>query len=213
MSTTRAATDRAWPCAAGVLAALLLLCVPALAAEEPSSGASERISATVDEVLGVLNDPALDSGGRRQRIESIAYELFDFGTVSRLVVAKHWKRFSPEQQGELVQQFKAYLSHSYGERIDRYNQEQVELVGERPEQRGDVTVFTRVLGGQYEGAEVDYRMREIEGRWRAIDVKVEGVSLVLNYRDQFKSILGRKGPAGLLDALRKKNAAGDVSTG
>jgi phospholipid transport system substrate-binding protein len=197
--------------AVGWLAAALVLVMcasPVSAAETPSSGASRLISKTVDEVLVVLNDPGLDGAGRRQRIEAIAYDLFDFVTVSRLVVAKYWKQFDTEQQRELVDRFKSFLAQTYGERIDRYNQETVELVGERAEQRGDMTVFTRIVGGQYEGAEVEYRMREIDGRWRAIDVKVEGISLVLNYRDQFKAILSRKGPAGLLDALRKKNAEG-----
>ena len=188
--------------------ALLLFAAPALAIDESSSGASRLISKTVDEVLAVLNDPGLDGVGRRQRIEAIAYDLFDFVTVSRLVVARYWKQFDPQQQLELIENFKAFLAQSYGERIDRYNQETVELVGERSEQRGDMTVFTRVVGGQYDGAEIEYRMRKIDGRWRAIDVKVEGISLVLNYRDQFKSILSRKGPEGLLEALRKKKAEG-----
>jgi phospholipid transport system substrate-binding protein len=188
------------------LLVLALLAAPASAAETPGSEAARRISKTVDEVLVVLNDPKLDSATRRQRIEAIAYDLFDFDTVSRLVVAQYWKRFSPAQRTELVKRFKAFLARTYGERIDRYTNETVELVGEREEQRGDMTVFTRIVGGQYEGAEVDYRMRQIQGRWRAIDVKVEGISLVLNYRDQFKSILGRKGPEGLLEALRKKTA-------
>ena len=181
---------------------------PARAVEAPSSPAAQLISNTVVAVLAVLNETGLDSASRRQRIEAIAYDLFDFATVSKLVVARYWKTFSPEQQAELIDRFKAFLAQTYGERIDRYNQEQVELVSERVEQRGDVTVFTRIVGGQYDGAEVNYRLREIEGRWRAIDVKVEGISLVLNYRDQFKSILSRKGPEGLLAALREKSAEG-----
>jgi phospholipid transport system substrate-binding protein len=185
--------------------ALALLAAPVPAAESPpSSEAARLISKTVDRVLVVLNDPKLDSAARRQRIETIAYDLFDFDTVSRLVVARYWKRFTPEQRTELVKNFKAFLAQTYGDRIDRYTNETVELVGEREEKRGDMTVFTRVVGGQYEGAEVEYRMRQIQGHWRAIDVKVEGISLVLNYRDQFKAILGRKGPEGLLEALREK---------
>jgi ABC-type transporter MlaC component len=37
-------------------------------------------------------------------------------------------------------------------------------------------------------------------------VKVEGISLVLNYRDQFRSILASGGPEKLLAALKRKNA-------
>ena len=46
------------------------------------------------------------------------------------------------------------------------------------------------------------------GRFRVIDVTVEGISLVSNFRDQFKEVLARGGPEELLQALRAKNAAG-----
>lgn len=204
--TTR--SSRTTRAARASLAIAALLVAPYAVAESPASEATERVSRTVDEVLHILNDPKLDSPARRERIEAIAYDLFDFVTVSRLVVAQYWKRFDSGQQEQLVEDFKAFLARTYGDRIDRYSNEQVEVAGERAEQRGDVTVFTRIVGGQYDGAEIDYRMRKIRGRWRAIDVKVEGISLVLNYRDQFRSILGRKGPQGLLEALRKKNREG-----
>jgi phospholipid transport system substrate-binding protein len=194
--------------------ALLLLC--ALAASAPAAasapqgaadpGPREVISETVDQVLEVLGDVSLQSEARRRRIEKIAYQCFDFVTMSKLVVARHWNRFDSGQQEELVEEFKSFLANTYGERIDRYNQEKVVVVGEREERRGDVTVQTRISGGDYDGAEIDYRMRRTDRGWQVIDVKVEGVSIVLNYRDQFKSILGRKGPEGLLETLRQKNA-------
>jgi len=189
-----------------LVAALLAAPIAGESAQQAAPSAPTKvISDTVDAVLAVLNDKSLGSEERRSRIEQIAYRRFDFVTMSRLVVARYWKRFTPAQQEELVREFKAFLASTYGDRIDRYNQEQIEIVGERQEPRGDVSVLTRVVGGEYDKAEVDYRLREQDGQWRIIDVKVEGISLVLNYRDQFKAILGRGGPEGLLDALREKN--------
>jgi phospholipid transport system substrate-binding protein len=183
------------------------------AAQATHSAPMTVISDTVDAVLAVLNDTSLDSEQRRSRIEKIAYLRFDFVTMSRLVVARYWKRFTPAQQEELVREFKAFLARTYGDRIDRYNQEQIEIMGERQEPRGDVSVLTRVVGGEYDGAEVNYRLRGKDGEWRVIDVKVEGISLVLNYRDQFKAVLSRGGPEGLLEALREKNADAAVDEG
>ena len=74
--------------------------------------------------------------------------------------------------------------------------------------RGDVTIQSVVRGGEFEGALVDYRMREKNGQWLVIDVIVEGISLVSNFRDQFKEVLARGGPDELLKKLREKNAAG-----
>ncbi len=198
---------RSMAAAVAALAAVLLATSMAGqgAAQATHSAPMAVISDTVDEVLEVLNDASLGSAARRSRIEEIAYRRFDFDAMSRLVVARYWKRFTPAQQEELVREFKEFLARTYGDRIDRYNQEQIEIVGERQEPRGDVSVLTRIVGGEYDGAEVDYRLRGKDGQWRIIDVKIEGISLVLNYRDQFKAVLSRGGPERLLKALSKKN--------
>ena len=190
---------------AAVLGALLclLLAVPGTAPAESAPVA--LVSRTVVDVLTVLNDSSLDLAARRRKIEVIAYERFDFDTMSKLVVARHWKQFSPEQRAEFVEQFKAFLSRSYSDRIERYSDEQVEVVSETPMKRGDVKVMTAIVGGEFNGALVEYRLRESKGEWRVIDVKVEGISLVLNYRDQFKAVLSRGGPDELLEQLKKKN--------
>lgn len=80
------------------------------------------------------------------------------------------------------------------------------MLGEQPEPRGDVTVKTKVVGGENDGALVDYRMRQEDGSWKIIDVVIEGISLVANFRDQFRDVMGREGPSALLGKLREKNA-------
>ena len=184
---------------------LALLAAPASGASDPS-GATALIQKTVDDVIVILNDSALDTAGRRSRIEKIAWDRFDFVTMSQLVVARYWREFSPEQKETFIREFKAFLARTYGERIDRYSEETVLVVGQAPAPRGDVKVMTEIVGGNYGGAEVEYRLRAEDGIWRVIDVKVEGISLVLNYRDQFRSILSRNGPQGLIDRLSDRNA-------
>jgi len=190
------------------LGAALLLVQAGAGGADPAapSGARALISTTVDEVLVILNDPALDRKARLSRLEAIAHERFDFVTMSQLVVARYWKTFTPEQQESFVEEFTTFLARSYGDRIDRYTNEKVEIVGEMPAPAGDRKVMTRIVGGEYGGAEVEYRLREKSGAWRVIDVKVEGISLVLNYRDQFAAVLSRDGADGLLAQLRKKNS-------
>jgi phospholipid transport system substrate-binding protein len=168
------------------------------------------VQETIDAVLVVLNDKALSTEQKRSRIEQIAYQRFDFITLSKLVLARNWPRFSKTQQEQFIAEFKRYLAVNYGNRIERYDQQKVEIVGERQEPRGDVTIQSVVRGGEFEGATIDYRLRQNESRWLVIDVIVEGISLVSNFRDQFKEVLARGGPEELLKALRDKNAAGPV---
>jgi phospholipid transport system substrate-binding protein len=178
---------------------------PAMPQETPR----QIVEETVAQVLEVLRQE-LPKEERRARLEEIVVGRFDFRTMSRLVLAKNWKKFSDAQQQEFVEAYKTYLANSYGARLDRYSGEEVEVIGERREERGDVTIKTRVLGGEYDGALVDYRMRGNDGPWLVIDVIIEGISLVSNYRDQFKEVLSNGGPENLLAKLKEKNAAGEI---
>ncbi len=198
------------------LAAIAVLVVGCLgatgirAATPSEAGAHAVIEKTVEEVLDVLADKSVSTEKRLQSIEKIVYGRFDLHAMSRLVLARNWKRFSKEQQVEYVSEFKTYLSNNYGNRIERYDQEEVEILSARDEPRGDVIVQTKITGGQFTGALVDYRLRKTAGEWRVIDVVIEGISMVSNFRDQFKAVVSSGGPELLLKKLKEKNAAGPV---
>ena len=190
----------------GALGLGWILAASGMAAETP--GPEEVIRQTVDEVVAILQDPALDDQERRKRIEALAYKRFHFETVSRLVLGRDWRRFTEPQRREFMVEFRLLLSRSYGERINRYEQEKVDILKVRDEPRGDVTVVTRIKGGAADGIEIAYRMRKRELSWGVIDVTVEGTGLVSVYKSQFKELLGNGSPDDLLERLRKKNQAG-----
>ncbi len=191
-----------WLALAGVL---LLPGAPVRA--DAASGARAVVEDTVDRVLLILRDPGLSTDERRSGIEAIALERFDFETMSRLVLARGWRRFDDAQQRQFVEEFRDHLSARYGGRIERYEQEAVDITGERVEPRGDVTISTVLRGGQYDGVQIDYRLRERDGTWRMIDVVIEGVSLVSSFRSQFTEVLSRGGPEEVLRRLREKTEA------
>jgi phospholipid transport system substrate-binding protein len=49
-----------------------------------------------------------------------------------------------------------------------------------------------------------YRVIKENGSWLVYDVVIEGVSLVNNYRTQFREILSNKPPTSLIETLKKK---------
>lgn len=205
-------SSAAWAALGGLLLALLALGgAPAARAEEwtprdvDALGPREVVEATVDQVLEILGDETLGTESRRARIEAIAFDVFDFTTMSKLTLARAWRKLDDDQKRAFVGEFKAHLSRTYGSRLDRYRQEDVEIVGVREEPRGDVTVLTRVQGGQFDDVEMSYRLRHRRERWRVIDVVIEGISLVANFRSQFKEVMSKGGFDRLLEELRTKN--------
>jgi phospholipid transport system substrate-binding protein len=188
--------------AVAALVAVVSIASLASAAEEPRA----LIQRTIDQVLAILRDKGRSADQRRKDLEVIARDRFDFETMSKLVMATNWKKLTPPQQTEFVDQFTRFLANDYGARIDRYHQEQVQITGEQPEARGDHTVKTKIVGGDNDGALVDYRLRQKEGNWLIIDVVVEGISLVANYRDQFREVAAQGGPVVVIEKLKQKNA-------
>lgn len=188
-------------------AALLLLSLTTATGWAVATTPTGVIKATVNDVLAILRDSSLTSDQKRERIEAVVYARVDFETVSRLVLARNWRRLSASQKEEFVREFKKHLSVTYGDNVDRYRNESVEILSERQEARGDRTVLTKVVGGSEDFA-INYRLRAREGQWRIIDIIIEGVSMVSNFRAQFQEIIANGGPEKLLRLLREKNAEG-----
>jgi phospholipid transport system substrate-binding protein len=111
---------------------------------------------------------------------------------------------SPKQRADFEQEFKRHLSVTYGSSVDRYSEEEVEVSDSRAERNGDVTVRTRVVG-KGDSIHVDYRLRSRSNEWYVIDVIIEGVSMVSNFRSQTQEIISQEGPDGLIEKLREKN--------
>lgn len=190
---------------------LLALCLGMFLTGTPAHAETPRavVEQTTSAVLAVLRNGSLSSDEKRHRIEQIVYARVDFETLSRLVLARNWRRFSSAQQAEFTEQFKQHLSLTYGRNIDKYRNEDVTIVGQREEVRGDWTVQTKVLRGGPEDFAVDYRLRQRDGQWRIIDVIIENVSMVSNFRSQFQEIIATGGPDRLLRLLREKNEKGE----
>jgi len=184
------------------LAALKLSLVSALAAPP-----LETIQTQVNRALEVLRDPALKAdsarGTKEKKIWAILDDVFDYTGLSKRTLAQHWKQFSPDQQGEFTRLFGKLLGTVYMDRIIAYKDEKV--VFGKVSQLSDKTaeVQSEVLRSS-KSIPIHYRMILENGEWRVYDVVIEGVSLVQNYRTQFREILTNKPPEHLLKMLREK---------
>lgn len=198
-------------CGRAALVAALACCLLPAVAGAGDAGTAPRavVEQTTNDVLAILRDQTLSSQEKQRRIETVVYARVDFDTLSRLVLARNWRRFSKPQQEEFVSEFKQHLSLTYGNNVDNYKNEGVEITGDREETRGDWTVQSKIMRGSAAAYLIDYRLRQTAGEWKIIDIVVEGVSLVANFRSQFQDIVSGGGPDRLLRLLREKNAKGE----
>jgi len=184
-----------------------LLVTVRVAQEAPP--ARDYLGKILDEVSTILlSDAAHDQ--KRDRVKELIDASVDFGTVSKLVLARNWKEFSDAQQATFIDLFKRHLLNTYWRNADYSDFVGIEITGDRQELRRDWTVLTRVTSKTSDDILIDYRLRlsgeegDPGGEWHIIDILVEGVSLVSNFRSQFQSIVANDGPEKLLDLLRDK---------
>lgn len=193
------------------LALVLALVVIGRAGALADEGPAAVVENTIAAVTAVLTDKSLSADAKRQQIEQIVYARFDFEVLSKLVLARHWKALSSDQQREFVEEFKRHLSVTYGKNVESYNDERAVTTGSRQEKNGDWTVKSKVVRKNAPEILIDYRLRQAEGRWQVIDVVIEGVSLVANFRSQFQEVISQGGPTKLIQQLKDKNARGEGS--
>jgi phospholipid transport system substrate-binding protein len=167
----------------------------------------ETIQTQVNRALEVLRDPALKGESAKEtkerKIWTIIDGVFDYTELSKRTLAQHWKQFSPDQQEEFTRLFGKLLGSVYIDRIMAYKDEKVifgkvtDLSDKTAEVQSEILRFSKSIP-------IHYRMILGNGEWKVYDVVIEGVSLVQNYRSQFREILTNKPPEDLLKMLRQK---------
>ncbi|HME46440.1 MAG TPA: ABC transporter substrate-binding protein [Syntrophorhabdales bacterium] len=192
------------------LSGLILLGVMVLPCLASGGAPLNTVKAHANSLLEVLRDPKLQGeAGRKvkeQKIEAVADSLFDFVELSKRTLGLNWNEFTLDQRKEFVQLFRARLRDAYINKVTAYTNEQVNFTKEVPLSATTVEVQSVVVtkDGQ---VPINYRVIKEENGWKVYDVVIEGVSLISNYRTQFREILGNNPPEKLLETLRKKPGA------
>jgi len=193
----------------GLCLALALAAAPAAAS---AASPRETVETQVNRVLQTLADPAFRNETREAKIakiRSIVNEIFDYAELSRRTLGREWSKFNPAQQEEFVRLFGDLLEKTYADRLLSYSNEKVVFERETMLREGQAEVTSNILTGDGKKIPLDYRLIQSGGGdWRVYDVIVEGISLVKNYRDQFRDILAKNPPEEVLKILRERAAKG-----
>jgi phospholipid transport system substrate-binding protein len=189
-----------------------------LAAGSPASARAgaptEQLKASVDQIIKVLEDPALKPESRvrdrRAAIRKEAEGVFDFTETAKRALGRHWQALAEADRHEFTSLFTDLIERAYISKIERYSGERIAYTGEVVD-GGFATVRTRFVTKQGTEIPVDYRMQQRGDRWLVYDVSVEGVSLVNNYRTQFDKVIQTSSYAELVRKMKSAELAQPAS--
>ena len=196
---------------AGLAAVSLAADAPASTTAAATASAPRKLIETVtQDVVAILRNDKLTSAEKTAKCRDIAFANIDFETLSRLTLGRNWRDLTEAQQKDFVQEYRKHIAGTYSHMTDQYHNEDILVSGDREEARGDWTVQTRIMGDKNgvrdEIAKVEYRLRQTDKQWKVIDLTIDGVSLMSNFRSQFQEIISNGGFDKLMKQLRDKNA-------
>jgi phospholipid transport system substrate-binding protein len=170
--------------------------------------ARDVIEVAVGKVSDILHDATLPDSEKRARIEDVVGEYMNTETMSMLVLARNWKKFDAEQRTKFQEEYRETLINTYWKNARSATFDRIEVTADREEKRGDWTVKSRIVATSKEPILIDYRLRRLDdgaGEWKIIDIIIEGVSLVSNYRSQYQEVFSNGGADHLIKLITEKN--------
>ncbi|MGD0826939.1 MAG: ABC transporter substrate-binding protein [Desulfobaccales bacterium] len=185
-----------------VLVSLLTLAAPAAAAEP-----QQVVKDVIDQVLGIMNNPAYAGPSQEQVRRRLAKQLvdrhFDYREMAKRSLGAPWNNLSNAQRDDFVSLFGELLEYSYAGKIERFAKHlQIEYPGQSLED-GYAEVRTVVVQAN-DRIPIVYRLLNVSGDWMVYDVVIDGVGMVSNYRFQFAQVIHQSSYNALVNHLRNR---------
>lgn len=194
---------------ARILSLALLCTFAGSAAAAAESAPDALVKSVVDEVLGVIKVNK-DKRTLRDLAEQKVLPYFDFAQMTQVAAGRAWQSATSEQKQALESGFRTLLVNTYTNSLSHSSaaEKTVEI---KPLAKGaareEALVKTLVKEAGRPPIAIDYRMANASGGWKVVDVTIENVSLVSNYRTSFSAEIARSGIDGLIKSLNAKNAS------
>jgi phospholipid transport system substrate-binding protein len=179
--------------------------ITALANFDTASGGGEQLNAASQyienlsqEIITVLSDA---SKSQEQRVEFFGGVLardLNIPLIARFTLGKHWRSAKPEQRKAYIAIFSDYIIQTYSSRLGGAKVEKFDITTTQPVGKRDILVRTRVRNGGSDPVRADWRLRGNKDRFQIIDLSVDGISMALMLRQEFASVLRKKGGVDVL---------------
>lgn len=146
-------------------------------------------------------------------VQQNIYPYVDFNRMSALVLGQNWKQASSDDRTRFTKEFQTLLVRTYSRAFVEFKDWSVRYLPlNMAAGATKVIVNTEVLQPGIQPIGVSYRMILVDGKWKAYDIMIEGVSLVTNYRSSFNDEIARSGSLqSVIADLEKRNTAAIAS--
>ena len=162
-----------------------------------------------DVITSIKSDPEIQKGNIPRVVDLVEKKIVphtDMRRTTQLAMGKNWSKASPEQQNQLIMEFKNLLIRTYSGALSQLRDQTVQYKPLRAAP-GDTAVIVRtVVVGKADPIPLDYRLEKTNDGWKVYDINIMGAWLIEAYRNQFANQISQNGVDGLIRFLQERNA-------
>ena len=140
----------------------------------------------------------------RDKMNSSVMPKLDIKLMSKIILGKKiWTEMSESQKDDFVKAFQYRMTSTYMKSITAFDGEKVVFLPYEPGKRENIAyVKSKYLipGGDIA---VDYRLIKKSDKWKVYDIIFDGISLMKNYRADFREHVSENGIDSLIISLRE----------
>ena len=193
------------------LASSSILISSAIFAQTPDQATAPDalIKMVVTEVMAAVKaDPDIQKGNIPKIVDLVEKKIVPYTDMRRtteMAMGPNWKKATPEQQAQLVTEFKNLLIRTYSGALSQLRDQTVQFKALRAAPDDKEVVVKTVVIGRGDPVPLDYRLEKTANGWKVYDMNIMGVWLVEAYRNQFANQISQNGVEGLVKFLQERN--------
>ena len=169
--------------------------------------ATDRIKTATDKLIEIVSNNDLDppemADKRALMIREAVDKVFDWAAFSQRALGSHWKELNKKEKEEFIPLFGKLIEQTYMDKTRQYSGQQMNFINEELDEKYG-SVDAEVIIKNDVNVPIQFRVLKKNETWFIYDVKIEGISLVNNYRVQFNNIINKSGYTELVSKLKNK---------
>ena len=163
------------------------------------------VASVSDDVIKTLETKDSDSV-KTTKLNKMFDQIVDSNWMSRFVLGRHWRTINPKQQQEYSKAYHDFLQNTYVVKFKEYTgKEKIQINEMKALENNNFIVYSEIVTPDKEPVNLAYRVQKTGACYKVNDIVAEGVSLINTQRQDFNSVVNRKGFPALLDLLKEKS--------
>ena len=139
----------------------------------------------------------------RELADKYLLPYFDTQYAAQLVLGRYWRSATEDQRMRFIEAFKDSMLQNYGNALVNFTANRLKVQPGRVDPASDLaTVSTTISRDDGSTVPVLYVLHKTPDGWKAWDVKIEGISYVKSFRDDFAAQIEQKGLEAVITRLQ-----------